>query len=379
MSTDEQTARRLVEQGQGHLVISLYLDLDPERFATPPARASQIRSLVDGAAREIDRRTDLSHDDLTSLREDLDRVRDYLLSRDPPFQGARSLAVFCSSRDDLFETVQLPRPVEGRVVIEHSPYVEPMVAAVGQRRWSVVLASRRDARMFSGSADALEEQRSFHDDVHGQHEQGGWSQPRYERSVEKEVDDHLRRVADILDRSARRRRFDRLALGGPPEIVPRLEGMLSDEVRRCLVDGRVEVDVAAANVDQVQSALAPLVEVDETHLEAEALDRLRAGVGGSGRAVGGVEDTLTALNERRVEKLLLAPDFDGHAQRCPSCRLLISGGDGSCPADGTSLEDVAHLREATVEAALAQDAEVMVVRNHPDLGPFRGIAALLRF
>ncbi len=353
-------------------MVSLYLDLDPERFATAPARASQVRSLIDGAAREVERRSELSHEERTSLREDIDRLRDYLLSREPPFQGARALAVFCSGRDELFETVQLPRPVEGRVVIEHSPYVEPMMAVIGQRRWAVVLASRRDARMFSGSADALEQQRSFHDDVHGQHDQGGLSQPRYERSVEKEVDDHLRRVAEILDRSVRRRRFDRLALGGPPEIVPRLEGMLSDEVRGSLVEGRVEVDVANANVDQVQAALAPLVEVDDTRLEAEALDRLRAGVAGSGRAVGGAEDTLTALNERRVEKLLLAPDFDGQAARCPSCGLLISGGERSCPADGSALEDVAHLREATVEAALAQDAEVMVVRNHPDLGPFRG-------
>jgi peptide chain release factor subunit 1 len=377
--TVEQAARRLAEHSQGHRVISLYLDLDPERFATAPARASQVRSLVDGAARKVEKMGDLSHDDKAALREDLERVRDYLLSREPPFQGARALAVFCSSRDDLFETVQLPRPLEGRVVIDDSPYVEPMVAAAGSRRWSVVLVSRRDGRMFSGSADGLEERRSFHDDVHGQHDQGGWSQPRYERSVEKEVDDHLRRVAEVLDRSWRRRRFERLALGGPPEIVPRLEGMLSEEVRGCLVEGRVEVDVASANAHQVQAALAPLVEEDERRLESEALDRLRAGVGGGGRAAGGPEDTLQALNERRVEKLLLAPDFDGHGQRCPACGLLTLEGAGRCPADGTELRDVAHLREAAVEAALAQDAEVMVVRQHPDLGPFRGIAALLRF
>ncbi len=368
MSSVDQTARRLVGQGQGHLVISLYLDLDPERFATAPARASQIRSLIDGAARDVDRRSDLSHDDRSALREDLDRVRDYLLSREPPFQGARALAVFCSGREDLFETVQLPRPVEGRVIIEHSPYVEPMVATAGQRRWAVVLASRRDARMFSGTADALEERHSFHDDVHGQHDQGGWSQPRYERSVEKEVDDHLRRVAELLDRSARRQRFDRLALGGPSEIVPRLQGMLSEEVRGRLVQGRVEVDVASSTGDQVQAALSPLVEEDEKRLESEALDRLRAGVGGSGRAVGGPEGTLAALNERRVEKLLLAPDFDGQGHRCPSCGLLTVDGDGTCPADGTTLEDVEHLREAAVEAALAQDAEVMVVRTPPGSG-----------
>lgn len=56
-------ARRLSERHTAHPVISLYLDLDPERFATAPARAAQIRSLVDQAARELDEAGDgLSHD-----------------------------------------------------------------------------------------------------------------------------------------------------------------------------------------------------------------------------------------------------------------------------------------------------------------------------
>jgi hypothetical protein len=37
------------------------------------------------------------------------------------------------------------------------------------------------------------------------------------------------------------------------------------------------------------------------------------------------------------------------------------------------------LREAAVESAVQQDAEVMVIVDEPDLGPFQGIAALLRF
>jgi hypothetical protein len=53
VSSVEQV-RRLIEHRGEHQVISLYLDLDPERFATPPARASQIRSLVDEGGRKID-------------------------------------------------------------------------------------------------------------------------------------------------------------------------------------------------------------------------------------------------------------------------------------------------------------------------------------
>jgi len=53
--------------------------------------------------------------------------------------------------------------------------------------------------------------------------------------------------------------------------------------------------------------------------------------------------------------------------------------DGRCPADGGPIEELEHLREAVIEAALAQGADVMVVRHYPDLGPLQGIGALLRF
>jgi peptide chain release factor subunit 1 len=379
MNTLVESARRLVEHRPGHRVLSLYLDLDPERFATPPARVSQIRSLIDEAAKRLEGMEGLGHDERIGLREDLERVRDYLLSGDPPFQGARALAVFSSGRGGLFETVQLPRSVPGQVVFDTAPYVEPMIATAQQRDWCVVLVSRRHARIFTGEADSLAETLEHEDAVHGQHDQGGWSQPRYERSVEKEVDDHLRAVAEIIEQRCRGRGFDRLALGGPPEIVPRIEGMLSEPVLARLAPGRVEVDVSSAGESEIRTAVARLVEEDDRRSEREALDRMAAGIGTGGRGAGGPEDTVSALNERRVETLLLEPRFDGKADRCLSCGLLLLETSGRCPADGGELEHVEHLREAVVEAALAQGADVMIVRHHPDLGPLRGIGAVLRF
>jgi peptide chain release factor subunit 1 len=369
----------LAEHRAGHRVISLYLDLDPERFATASARASQIRSLIDDAARRIDRAKVIDHQERVSLRADLKRIDTYLSSREPPFQGARALAVFCSSRDDLFEVVQLPRTTEGRVVIEGTPYIEPLVAATAQRRWAVLLVNRRTARLFTGSTATLSEHQHVTDDVHGQHEQGGFSQANYERSVEKDTDDHLRRAAELMHQSWRSEPFDCLAIGGPAEIAARMEGMLPEELRASLAGGRVEVDVATATEDQVRDALGELAEADDKRVERDALDRLGAGIGTGGRARGGPADTVEALNERRVETLLLEPRFDQPAARCPSCGLIVLDGDDRCPIDATGLEQIDHLREAAVEAAVAQDADVMVVSHYPDLGPFRGIAALLRF
>jgi peptide chain release factor subunit 1 len=379
VSAVAQSIRRLAEYRAGHRVISLYLDLDPERFATAPARASQIRSLVDDAARRIDRADEVGHDERVSLRADLKRIDAYLSSREPPFQGARALAVFCSGRDDLFEVVQLPRTTEGRVVIEATPYIEPLVAATAQRRWGVILINRRTARLMTGSTVALSEQNQLTDNVHGQHEQGGYSQANYERSVEKDTDDHLRAAAELVHRCWRREPFDRLAVGGPGEIAARMEGMLNEELRAVLVSERVDVDVATATVDQVRVALEKLAEADDKRVERETLDRLAAGIGTGRAAAGGPQETVAALNERRVGTLLLEARFDHPAARCPSCGLLVIEGDHRCPIDGTELEQIDHLREAAVEAAIAQDADVMVVTHYPDLGPFQGIAALLRF
>lgn len=375
-------ARRVLEHRAQHPVISLYLDLDPERFATAPARAAQIRSLIDQASRDLDGAADgLGHDDRIGLRKDLQRIDDYLNSADgkAQFQGAHALAVFCSGRDDLFEVVQLARPVAGRVVIGRTPYVEPLLPVLQERRWLVVLVNRRLARVLGGPVDRLEESGSFEDYVHGQHDQGGWSQARYERSIEKDTDDHLRRVAEAVNQRWRSEAFDRAALGGPVEIVPRLEGFLSADVRANLAPGRVEVDLSSAGDEEIRRVMAKLVVEDEKRSEREALDRLADGIGSGGRAVGGPEGTLAALNERRVQTLLLEPGFDRRGFRCGSCGLLMLEADGRCPAGDGELEEVDDLREAAIEAALAQDAVVTIVRHYPDLGPLQGIGALLRF
>ncbi len=379
VSSGVREARQLVQHHGGHRVVSFYLDLDPERFGTPPARAPQIGSLVDQAHREIERDETLSHEELTGLREDLRRIKKFLTSPDTSFKGARAMAVFASTADDLFESVKLSWPVEGRVVIDRTPYIEPMVTAFEERRWLVALVNRRSAWLLAGSPDSLREGERVEDEVPGKHKRGGWSQANYERSVEKDVEDHLRNIAAIVDRRWRDEGFDRLALGGPQEIVPRFEELLAEEVRANAAPCRIDIDISSATEADVRAAVEKLVEADDARAEREALDRLQSGLGAGGRAAGGPEDTVAALNERRVQTLLIEPGFDGTARRCPNCGLLVLAPTDQCPADGSALEPVEHLGEAVVEAALVQDADVLLVRRYPDLGPLGGIGALLRF
>src|SRR6266496_4137202 len=85
--------RRLVELRPEHgKVLSLVFDLDPSEFATPRARATQITSLLDEAARRVDALEDFDHDERVGLREDIERVRGAL--EETAMARARGIAVF---------------------------------------------------------------------------------------------------------------------------------------------------------------------------------------------------------------------------------------------------------------------------------------------
>jgi peptide chain release factor subunit 1 len=372
---DPSAIRRLAEiRLDRPVVLSLYLDLDPSEFATPPARATAVRSLLDGADRKLRERGSLSHADRTQLEASLDKARE-LWTRNLDADGAHVMALFACEAENLMETLKLPRSVPSRVSIDRSPLVGPLAGVARRERWCVVLVSKQDARVFRGSPDGLREVDKLHDDVHGRHDQGGMSQARYQRSIEKDVADHLKAAADRLLRHYERQPFERLVVGGPREAAAELEAKLHCYLSG-RVAGRIEVDVETARPDQVLEAAREHFESHEQAREDEAIERLEEG----SRAEAGLENVLRPLNERRVEVLLLEERFAAPGTLCPQCGWLGPAGEARCPADGTELEQREDVTEPAIELALQQAAEVLPLRRRgDDLRARGGIGALLRF
>jgi peptide chain release factor subunit 1 len=335
-------------RADGPLVLNAYLDLDPERFATAGARATEVRSLVDSARREIEA-AQAAHEQHDQLRKDLARLENHLQGGGFP-AGAVGLAVFCCSSLELFESLGLPQPVQTSFTLAESPFIAPLAEIGPPGHWCVTLVNRRVARILRGSQSNLVEVADFGDDVHGQHSQGGWSQARYQRSVQHDVEAHLRHTAEVLLSQYRRRPFAGLLIAAPQELRQKFHDMLHSYVRERFA-GYVDVDVENATEEQVRTAAAQVIEGHNEQRVAENLERLRAELGRGGRAAAGAEDVLRALEERRVEV------------------LLYHTNQGGPP------EDVV---EKAIQAALGQDAEVLPVQT-PDLGPLGGIAAVLRF
>jgi peptide subunit release factor 1 (eRF1) len=383
MQTNELRADRLRElatlRPEGARVLSVFLNLDPAEFAEPPARASEIRSVVDELRRVARDSDGLAHDAKVALREDVDRVEDYLSSFTP--KGAHGVVVYACGPAGLFEVIRLPRPIETRAVIDDSPLIEPLAELIGAGTWCVVLVNRQTGRMFVGDRERLDEVDVIVDDVHGRHKQGGLSQARYQRSVDEDVQDHLRTVAQAAFVRFKRAPFDNLLLGGPQETVTDFESKLHAYLQERVV-GRIGVDVENTSVDEVHRAAAVKIEAYEQQRDRAALDRLSKGLSKGSRAAAGLDDVLEALNERRVEILLLEPGYQVPGCTCPQCGWVGPMDGGACPADGTPVACRDSVVESAVELAVVQSADVLVMRDENlqrELQSHGQIAAVLRF
>jgi peptide chain release factor subunit 1 len=219
---------------------------------------------------------------------------------------------------------------------------------------------------------------SFEDDVHGQHEQGGWSQARYQRSVEKEVMDHVKNACDRLFEMFQRRPFDKLLVGCPQEMSTEVTEKLHPYLTERLV-AQFDADMPRQNADDVMERVRPLIESDQRRAESELISRLADHVGRDERAASGLEAVLFALNERRVDVLLLAPGFHARGVVCRQCEWMALRGT-ECPIDRGPLEPVDDIIEWAVRSAVLQSGTVHEVRYHEPESALGGqIAALLRF
>ena len=372
----QDALRRLAANRDG-AVLSLFLDLDPSKFPTAPARQSAVDALLNEARRTVEASA-LDHDARARMRDALTEIEGRLEPIAIPVEGARGLAIFAPGPGTPVELLRLPAPIPSRVVLDVSAHVEPLVRLADRGRWCVALVDRSRASFHLGNEDGMPLSGTLDDEVKGQHKKGGWSVGRYQRSIENEVVAHLDHVAEALLVALREGRYDRLILAGQQPIRSDLEAKLHNSITERLA-GWIDVDQSAADAEAVRAAAEPVIVKARSHHEREVLERLAQGVGTpGGHGVAGLRTTLGALSERRVETLVVDPRLASAGSRCPACGLLGLN-LAECPADGTEMEQLPNVVEAAVALAYEQAAEVLLPAPAPELTAVEGIGAVTRF
>jgi peptide chain release factor subunit 1 len=357
--------------------ISLYLDLDPRLTPTPADAATRLHSLLDEAAKgDGANRRDLTHDQRVGLKADFDRIRDFY-ALEFTRNGARGLAIFSSGLDNIWRPLPLTEPVLDGVKVGRKLYLAPLVPLVGRGEGAlVVVVGRELGHFYRLRGGRLEDFVDRSEDAPGRHDQGGWSQARFQRHIETLVQEHLRTVADELDRLVRRLGAVQVVVIAAEETHAEFEELLGHEARAA-ISGWTAAE-AHASPGELLHLATPVLERYREEKETELLDRWREEIGRHGRASAGWEETLEAASDARVELLLFQDGVDHKAFRCPSCgRVAVSG--GKCPLDGTSMEESHEGLDLALHQTLLHGGRVWAVQHGQDLDPVEGIGALLRF
>ena len=348
-------------KGQRAPVTSLYLDVD----GATHVRRSDLLKELDTVLKDA------------SVARDLKRMQDHVrggIDR----SHVRGLALFSCHAHDFWRVIELPVAVRSQLVINHTPAVRQLESVLDEyERFGVLLVDRQRARMFLYELGELVESNELFEQLPRQEDDGrAIRKDGVQDHVAAHAHAHLKHAADVAFAALKQHGFERLILSAPDEIGNEVESLLHPYLKERLV-ARCHVRVDAP-IDAIREA-ALQVEADvERRREADTVARLRDAAASDGRGVTGLDATLRALVERRVETLLVSSTFATAGWRCDACGWIGRVGR-SCPVDGTQMNAVDDIVEEAIEEALAQSCEVEVCVGNADLDVLGQVGALLRF
>lgn len=350
-------------------VTSMYLDVDG---AHHPRQADVLQEL-ERMVRSVKR--DHAGDD--SVVKDIKRIEEHVRAGIDR-SHVRGLAVFSCTAHGFWRVIELPVAVRSQVVVNHSPAIRQLETVLDEyERFAVLLADRQRARMLVYElGELVESDELFEQLPRDEDDDRARRKDQNADHVAAAVHAHLKHTAEVAFKVFQGTGFERLIIGAADEIANELESLLHAYLKeRVVARCHIRVDAPA---DEVR-AVALDVEADvERRKEAEVVERLRAAVGSGNRGVAGLDDTLRALVERRVDVLLVSSSFTHAGWRCGGCGHIARVGR-ACPVCEQDMDEVADVVEEAVEEALAQSCEVEVCVDNADLDVLGRIGALLRY
>jgi peptide chain release factor subunit 1 len=369
-----ELARFRVEKG---CAISFYLGLDPSVAPTAGDAATRVHSLLDEAERSAGaNRGELTHDQRLALKSDFERIRSYVeteFARD----GARGLAIFVAGLDNAWRTLALAEPVTDEVAVGREFHLAPLVPLIGKGNGAIAaVVGREQGQVYRLRGGKLHEIADLTEEGPRRHDQGGWSQANFQRHVDHLAAEHMRAVAEAVNRLVRAEPHTGVVIVCADEYRRELGDLLAHETTAGLA-GWTHAE-AHATPAELLGVVMPVLEEWRARQEEALLERWRTESARNGRAAAGWDATLEAASDGRVDLLLFQEGADRKAWQCPKCGRAAAEA-GNCPLDGTRLDEHDAAVDLAVHQTLAHGGSVHAVRRRRDAEPVVEIGALLRY
>lgn len=369
-----ETMRRLAEVESLELpILSVYLDVRPEADGQAPGRRAAFTVLRDRLT-EIEEAYWPKGDDYASFALDRERIMAFTEEElDPTAEG---LAIFACSGLDVWEVVSVGVPFRlsigvgpraelfqlARLVDEHETVVVAHIDAGQARLWV-----RRYGQMEETDAPEPGLEGS------GRARKGGWSQARFQRRADNQVEALVTEMATAIEQLVEREDAQRLVLTGEETVVARLEEAITPPVRlKVGAIGRAG-RTSDGEIDDLIRPVVERLEAEEgSSLADEALGLARAGALG----VAGPGRTRRYLELGAVDTLILLGLPGDPAE---TTELDARDLQDQVPERTSRKQVDVDLRNELVRLAALTSADVQVVEEHEALEQAGGAAALLRY
>jgi peptide subunit release factor 1 (eRF1) len=371
----KQDLERLINQAPtGRPVISLFLDMsvNSNNKRTNQVFLGQKRQEFE----ELDQEWLAEHEE--GVRTVWERVQEWL---DGSFDEAnRGVVIYAEVGGDWFEAMQVPVPVQNRLVVGDRPVVTPLAQVLeGYHHYGVVLLDREHVRILSVYLGTLLDEVEVRGDplpVPSHVQAGGYSQARYQRRKAEEMRHFFKDFAAEVEEFAARYQPQDLVLLGTDENLAKFKEFLPDSLLQKVVhEGAMWVDEPGAGVIQ---RLQPHLEAELERQNREVLEQVRDRVVHDYLATAGIQGTLTALQEGRVDTLVLPRDHRTEGVRCAQCGFVFARELKKCPYDGSdSMLDV-DVVEEMVRMAEGQGVSISFA-DPGEVADLKGAGALLRY
>lgn len=376
ISHDDIRQLQRYPSGNTSSILSLYLNIDQSDAAN---LNRGFETKVDGLFRQIAENHN-GEGIKQGFETECSRVRQFL--RDYVPKG-KALVVFSDSSQDFWwqRDLQVELPTEARW--SPKPWLRPLLEVIEEHeRFGVVLIDKHRGRLLTVDAAGMENQAEILSDVPGKHATTGtdhiWSQSQMDREHTNRFQAHAKRVADELGLIIEREKLQRIVVGGPVEATSAFIAALPKRYQQMII-GTISAPVDAPD-DRLIEEVRAVQESSDHEDESKAVESLITSAMKGERAVIGLTDTLGAIHEGRVYRLLIARDFHVNGRECGACRVLFANGTENCVFCGEKAEEAPDLVNRASHRVLEMGGKVQLVSGEAAAKLAEaGIGAVLRF
>jgi peptide chain release factor subunit 1 len=361
----EKDLRELADYQTQQSMLTIYLNTDPTM-----GNADSYRLRLKNMLKSVD------------LEKDVIKIEKFF-ETEYDWSG-KSVAIFSDQKNNFFKTYFLAVPVPDLIHVGIRPNLRPLTGLLDSYGgYGVVLVDKQGARLFHFHLGELAEQEGVLGETVHQIKMGGsvtgmrGGVASQTRTVEETVERNMRDIISFAVKFFEEKKIRRILLSGTDDNIALFRNYLP-KMWQSLVVGTFPAAMTASYQDILQKALEignKAEEEREKHLAEKLITQSLKQAG----AATGVEPTLKALNEGRVQMLVVQQGLHIPGYRCPQCNRITSLTEMVCNQCDSETISISDVISTAISITIKNGGEVDVIHNQALLEKYGGVGAFLRY